>query len=81
MAVGPIQPPSPEQRPGDRPLPPGRDDATPEQATEERFGPLRITRVEKDDGRALILYSHDEQPRPQAGDASAQEPDDERDRA
>jgi hypothetical protein len=28
--------------------------------TGERFGPLALARVGKDDGRALIVYSHEE---------------------
>jgi hypothetical protein len=28
--------------------------------TGERFGPLALARVGKDDGRALIIYSHEE---------------------
>jgi hypothetical protein len=71
MAVGPAQPPSPKQPHGDRPLPPEHDETTPETASDERFGPLTITRVHKDDGRALILYSHNEEPPSQTGDASA----------
>jgi hypothetical protein len=84
MAVGPAQPPSPEQPRGahssDRPPPPDGADATAEQGAEQRFGPLTIARVEKDDGRALILYSHDEEPSPQKSDVSATGPD-RRDRA
>jgi hypothetical protein len=29
-------------------------------AQEERYGILTLTRMRKDDGRSLILYSHDE---------------------
>jgi hypothetical protein len=29
-------------------------------ATGERFGPLALARVGKDDGRALIIYSHED---------------------
>jgi hypothetical protein len=85
MAVGPVQPPSPEQpkdnRSSDRPPPPGHDDATHEQTSGERFGPLTIARVSKDDGRALILYGHDEGSPPQTDDALAPEPGSGRDRA
>jgi hypothetical protein len=85
MAIGPAQPPSPQQPPdgrsSDRPPPPGQEEAASEQTSEERFGPLTITRVEKDDGRALILYGHDEQTSSQPDDASAPEPDDGRERA
>ena len=64
MASGPAEPPSPEQPQDARsersaPTPRRRED-TPEQPPGERFGPLTITRVVKDDGRALILYGHDE---------------------
>lgn len=31
-----------------------------ERPAEERYGPLAIGRMSKDDGRSLILYSHDE---------------------
>jgi hypothetical protein len=81
MVVGPVQPPSPEQPHGDRPAPPEHDLPTPAQSSEERFGALTIMRVEKDDGRALILYSHDEEPAPQTNDASAPRPDGGRGRA
>jgi hypothetical protein len=30
------------------------------EGTGERFGPLALARVGKDDGRALIIYSHEE---------------------
>jgi hypothetical protein len=81
MAVGPAQPASPKQPHGDRPPPPEHDEATPEPASDERFGPLTITRVQKDDGRALILYGHDEEPPSQTADASVTEPDDGREQA
>ena len=64
MPSGPAQPPSPE-----RPQSGDADDRTSaasdeqdrsELESEQRSGPLRITRVLKDDGRALILYGHDE---------------------
>jgi hypothetical protein len=32
----------------------------PEPAPQERYGPLALAFVRKDDGRSLILYSHDE---------------------
>jgi hypothetical protein len=85
MVVGPVQPPSPQQPPdgrsSDRPPPPGHEDAASEQTSEERFGPLTITRVAKDDGRALSLYSHDEEPAPATDDTSVSEPGNGRDRA
>lgn len=34
--------------------------ASPERPAQERFGPLAIARLQKDDGRSLIIYSHDE---------------------
>jgi hypothetical protein len=66
MAADPDEPRSPEQQSnagfgGRAPEPPGAGDASRE-ADNERYGPLELTRVRKDDGRALILYSHDEQP-------------------
>jgi hypothetical protein len=65
MAAGPDQPPSPEQPPnagsaGRAPQPPRAGDAS-QEASGERYGPLGLTRIRKDDGRSLILYSHDEQ--------------------
>jgi len=85
MAVGPAQPPSPEQPPNAgsserAPQPPHTDD-TSQEAVGEHYGPLELTRIRKDDGRSLILYGHDEQPPPQAGNASATESDDGCDRA
>jgi hypothetical protein len=52
-----------------------RDGGGPEQRagrgeTGERFGPVAVARLRKDDGRALILYSHDED----AGDATDRPP-------
>jgi hypothetical protein len=64
MPSDPGQPPSPE-RPqsvgaGDRAgAASGGHDGV-ELEGDERSGPLTITRVSKDDGRALILYGHDE---------------------
>jgi hypothetical protein len=64
MPSDPAQPPSPEP-----PRSGGADDRTStasgeqeriEPGSEQRYGPLRITRVVKDDGRSLILYGHDE---------------------
>jgi hypothetical protein len=64
MPTGPAQPPSPEP-----PRSGGADDRTStapaeqeriELGSEQRYGPLTITRVAKDDGRALILYNHAE---------------------
>jgi hypothetical protein len=65
MAADPDEPRSPEQQSdagaGERaPAPPAAGEASRE-ATDERYGPLELTRVRKDDGRSLILYSHDEQ--------------------
>lgn len=39
----------------------GRDPREDAGATGERFGELSLTRLEKDDGRSLILYAHPEQ--------------------
>jgi hypothetical protein len=36
------------------------DQPAPDGAQEERYGVLTLARFEKDDGRSLILYSHDE---------------------
>ena len=64
MASGPAEPPPPEQPQdarSERSAPTlGRRADAPEQPPGERFGPLTITRVVKDDGRSLILYAHDE---------------------
>jgi hypothetical protein len=85
MAAGPDQPPSPEQPPGtgsgERGSQPPHSNEASREAVNERYGPLELTRLRKDDGRALILYSHDEGPPPQASDDSASEPNDGRDRA
>ena len=39
------------------PQPPGEPDRPPAQGESERFGPLRLQRYRKDDGRALLLFS------------------------
>ena len=36
------------------------DQPAPDGAQEERYGILALARVSKDDGRSLILYSHDD---------------------
>jgi hypothetical protein len=36
------------------------DQPMPEPAPQERYGLLALARVRKDDGRSLILYSHEE---------------------
>ncbi|HLB20771.1 MAG TPA: hypothetical protein VK605_01570 [Solirubrobacteraceae bacterium] len=36
------------------------DQPVPEPAPQERYGLIALARVRKDDGRSLILYSHDE---------------------
>jgi hypothetical protein len=36
------------------------DQPAPDDATSERYGLVAIARMRKEDGRALILYSHDE---------------------
>jgi hypothetical protein len=47
-------------KPGDRPTEEQAADASPERPGEpERIGPLVLERHVKDDGRALILYTHD----------------------
>jgi hypothetical protein len=50
---------SPDRPEGERRVPAGAPvdaDASP-RAGEERYGPLAIARLRKDDGRALILYA------------------------
>jgi len=78
MVAGPVQPPAPEQPQSARsdrsaPTPPRGED-TPEQPPGERFGPLSVTRLVKDDGRALILYT-DEHAQAELGDATAPTPE------
>jgi hypothetical protein len=76
MAPGPAQPPPPEQPhdapPGEGAQAPPRDGGAPGQAPDDRYGPLSLERVVKDDGRALILYGHDESPA-ELGDTVARE--------
>jgi hypothetical protein len=64
MPSGPAQPPSPKRPQGaggvDRSRPDRGEQESVELEAEERSGPLTITRVVKDDGRALILYGHAE---------------------
>jgi hypothetical protein len=84
MPSDPGQPPSPERPQSvggeDRASAAsgGHDDAA--LGAEERSGPLTITRVSKDDGRSLILYSHDESQaelaQAEREDATAREPED-----
>jgi hypothetical protein len=50
-------------RPGPPNDPPYPD---PDGASSERYGPLELRRLVKDDGRALIVYSHAEGPEPPA---------------
>jgi hypothetical protein len=75
MASGPAQPPPPHgDGAGDRSeAQASRPDAL-AGAAGERFGPLALTRVSKDDGRALILYGHDES-QAEPDDAAAAEPE------
>jgi hypothetical protein len=78
MASGPAQPPPPRQPHGDSSgdrseAQPGEGDAL-GHAADERFGPLSVTRVSKDDGRALILYGHDES-QAEPGDAPTAAPE------
>jgi hypothetical protein len=55
------------------------DPPPPERAQQERYGILELLRTRKDDGRSLILYSHDE---PDGdGDRPVQAPTGERGRA
>jgi hypothetical protein len=66
MPSSPAQPPTPEQPQSARAddqssTAPGERDRV-ERSSDERYGPLTITRVLKDDARALILYGHDESP-------------------
>jgi hypothetical protein len=52
-------------KPGERPTEEQTADALLERQTEpERIGPLAVERHVKDDGRALILYTHDRRARP-----------------
>jgi hypothetical protein len=44
----------PAPAPGDR----GRADRAGARAAQERYGALALRRLRKDDGRALIVYSH-----------------------
>lgn len=52
----------------DAPVPAGQPDllgsenAVEHETAQERTGPVAIERLRKDDGRALILYSHVEEP-------------------
>jgi hypothetical protein len=60
MARKPVAPPQSGGAEPGRPKigePPARGDRG---GTGERFGPLVLARVGKDDGRALIIYSHEE---------------------
>jgi hypothetical protein len=52
MAWETAEPPAPESPQA------GRSEQRSEDAQAERFGPVALTRVRKDDGRALILYRH-----------------------
>jgi hypothetical protein len=51
------------------------DQPAPDDAQEERYGILALERMSKDDGRSLILYSHDEDG-DEAGEASNPSPAD-----
>jgi hypothetical protein len=44
------------------PLPPDPETPPPKPEREERFGPLRLRRIIKPDGRALIFYSRADSP-------------------
>lgn len=56
MASGSATPPAEEPpEPGSGDADDGRAAAAP--GEEERYGPLRVRRTRKDDGRGLILYS------------------------
>jgi len=57
MGAQPEQPPA-EPEPGE----PGAGSGSSETAV-ERFGPLALERLRKDDGRSLIIYSRAEPPR------------------
>ena len=48
------------------------DPPPPERAQQERYGILELLRTRKDDGRSLILYSHDDDA--EAGEASDRAP-------
>ncbi len=56
------------------------DPPPPERAQQERYGILELLRTRKDDGRSLILYSHDE-PDDAGGERPPQPPAGERGRA
>ncbi len=47
--------------PGTPPPPPARGDDD-ERTGEERFGPLELTRIRKDDGRELIFFADTREP-------------------
>jgi hypothetical protein len=79
MASGPAQPPPPEQPHGDSAgdrLGARASEPEPlEHTADEHFGPLSVTRVSKDDGRALILYGHDESQSELDDEAAVAEPE------
>jgi hypothetical protein len=57
MAWNMAEPPASERSPI------GDAEQRDEEAQAEHFGPVELTRVRKDDGRALILYSHERERR------------------
>jgi hypothetical protein len=56
------------------------DPPPPEREQQQRYGMLELLRTRKDDGRSLILYSHDE-PEGDGGELPPQAPTGERERA
>jgi len=46
----------------ERPSPGEAADEAPRSGAEEDYGPLELTRLAKDDGRALLVFRHAERP-------------------
>lgn len=60
MAPASAKRPSREEPESAQPPAKGREPTLRGELQGERIGPLEIQRIEKDDGRALILYTHAE---------------------
>jgi hypothetical protein len=56
-------PPPPGGPESHRPHAGGSEEQDGQSEREERFGPLAVARMRKDDGRALIIYSREEHER------------------
>ena len=56
-----------DEKPGP---PPPREAARTEPGPVERYGPLELRRLRKEDGRELIVYAHGRDPAPGGSDAS-----------